>query len=191
LRFSRLTETIKNSGFHEVGMLCQLPLPYRSETCYSELPLLPEQQLATAPPDGHSLEHTLRALREECGENAKRNLSENWESGRRYMTQAGFRVRSKIEKIIADFLSRSDLGFLYEPRLNLGTHIVRPDFYLTEYALPYEHFGLRTSDYIRAAEIKIAAYYHAAVPFMYTTFNDEPDIEEVIVDKLAEATLDL
>jgi hypothetical protein len=29
------------------------------------------------------------------------------------------------------------------------------------------------------------------VPFMYTTFDDEPDIEDVIVDKLAEATLDL
>jgi len=26
---------------------------------------------------------------------------------------------------------------------------------------------------------------------MYTTFDDEPDIEDVIVDKLAEATLDL
>ena len=107
------------------------------------------------------------------------------------MTQAGFRVRSKIEKIIADFLSRSQLGFLYEPRLNLGTHILRPDFYLTDYSLPYEHFGLGTPDYIRSAEIKIAAYYRAGVPFMYTTFNDEPDIADVIVDKLAEATLDL
>lgn len=29
------------------------------------------------------------------------------------------------------------------------------------------------------------------MPFMYTTFNDEPDMEEVIVDELAEATLDL
>ena len=122
--------------------------------------------------------------------NAKGPLSNSWESGRRYMTQAGFRVRSKIEKIIADFLSRSQLGFLYEPCLKFSTHIVRPDFYLTEYALPYEHFGLSTPDYLRAAEIKIATYHRAGVPFIYTTFNDEPDIEDVIVDKLAEATLD-
>ena len=40
-------------------------------------------------------------------------------------------------------------------------------------------------------ELKLARCYQAGVPFMYTTFSDEPDIEEVIVDKLAEATLDL
>jgi len=73
----------------------------------------------------------------------------------------------------------------------LGTHILRPDFYLTDYALPYEHFGLATPDYLHAAEIKIAAYYRAGVPFIYTTFNHETDIEDVILDKLAEATLDL
>jgi hypothetical protein len=191
LRFSRLTETIKNPSLYGIGMLCQLPLPYRRETSCSELPLLPEQQLGTAPPAGRSLEDTLLAFRQRCRMNANETGSDAWESGRRYMTQAGFRVRSKIEKIIADFLSRSDLGFLYEPRLNLGLHIVRPDFYLTDYALPYEHFGLSTPNYMRAAEIKIAEYYQAGVPFMYTTFNDEPDLEDVIVDKLAEATLDL
>ncbi len=68
---------------------------------------------------------------------------------------------------------------------------MRPDFYLTDYALPYEHFGLNTEAYLRAAELKIARITRAGVPFMYTTFNDEPDIEDVIVDKLAEATLDL
>jgi hypothetical protein len=68
---------------------------------------------------------------------------------------------------------------------------MRPDFYLTDYVLPYEHFSFRSEDYLRAAELKIAAYHRAGVPFMYTTFNDEPDIEDVIVNKLAEATLDL
>ena len=130
-------------------------------------------------------------FRQQCAENGKKSFPENWESGRRYMTQAGFRVRSKIQKIIADFLSRSELGFLYEPRLNLGAYTVRPDFYLTDYALRYEHFGLSTPDYLRSAESKIAAYHRAGVPFIYTTFNDEPEIEDAIVDKLAEATLDL
>jgi len=68
---------------------------------------------------------------------------------------------------------------------------MRPDFYLTDYALPYEHFGLNTEPYLHAAELKITHYHQAGVPFIYTTFRDEPDIEDVIVDKLAEATLDL
>jgi hypothetical protein len=106
------------------------------------------------------------------------------------MAHAGFRVRSKAEKIIADFLTQSGIKFLYEPPLRVAGILMHPDFYLTDYALPYEHFGLHTELYLRAAELKIMRYYEAGAPFMYTTFNDEPDIEDVIVDKLAEATLD-
>ena len=115
----------------------------------------------------------------------------SWNSGRRYMTQARFRVRSKAEKIITDFLVKSGLRFVYEPPLRVAGVLMRPDFYLTDYDLPYEHFGFTSADYLRDAERKIATYYRASAPLMYTTFNDEPDIEDVIVDKLAEATLDL
>jgi hypothetical protein len=31
----------------------------------------------------------------------------------------------------------------------------------------------------------------AGIPYMYTTFNDETDIEDVIVDKLALAILEM
>ena len=107
------------------------------------------------------------------------------------MTRSGIRVRSKIEKIIADFLTASDLTFIYEPQLKIGKLFLRPDFYFPEYGLLYEHFGLNTPKYLQAAEAKIRNYQHAEIPFMYTTFNDEPDIEDVIVDKLALATLEL
>jgi hypothetical protein len=115
----------------------------------------------------------------------------DWEQGRKYQTRSGIRVRSKIEKIIADFLTASDLTFVYEPQLKIGNLFLRPDFYFPEYGLLYEHFGLNTPQYLQAAEDKIRRYRQAKIPFMYTTFNDEPDIEDVIVDKLAGATLDL
>jgi hypothetical protein len=130
-------------------------------------------------------------FRQKCADNGEEAFPENWESGRRYMTHAGYRVRSKAEKIIADFLTQSEIKFLYEPPLRVAGVFMRPDFYLIDYGLPYEHFGLGSADYLRAAELKIMRYYEAGVPFMYTTFNEEPDIEDVIVDKLAEATLDL
>jgi hypothetical protein len=119
------------------------------------------------------------------------NPTPDWESGRRYMTKAGFRVRSKAEKIIADYLTESGIRFVYEPHLRVGAQMMRPDFYLIDYDLPYEHFGLDTADYLQGAARKMARYRAAGIPFMYTTFRDEPDIEDVIVDKLAEATLDL
>lgn len=171
-------------------MFYRLSLPHRRKTCHQDLPVLAEHQLTVLPAD-RSLEDTIRAFRQECVENTERTIFENWESGRRYMTHAGFRVRSKAEKIIADFLTKSGLRFIYEPPLRVAGVFMRPDFYLTDYALPYEHFGLRSADYLRAAELKITAYYRAGALFMYTTFNDEPDIEDVIVDKLAEATIDL
>jgi len=114
-----------------------------------------------------------------------------WEQGQKYMTRNGIRVRSKIEKIIADFLTASDLTFIYEPQLKIGKLLFRPDFYFPEYGLLYEHFGLNTPQYLQSAEAKTRAYHQAGIPFMYTTFNDEPDIEDVIVDKLALATLEL
>lgn len=116
---------------------------------------------------------------------------EEWEQGRKYMTRSGIRVRSKIEKIIADFLTASELTFIYEPRLKIGNLFFRPDFYFPEYGLLYEHFGLDTPAYLQAAAAKIKNYQRAGIPFMHTTFNDETDIEDVIVDKLAIATLGL
>ena len=50
---------------------------------------------------------------------------------------------------------------------------------------------MKTPEYLQAAEAKVRCYHHAALPFMYTTFNDEPDLEEVVVEKLALATIDL
>ena len=115
----------------------------------------------------------------------------DWEQGRRYQTRSGIRVRSKIEKIIADFLTESDLTFVYEPQLKIGHLLLRPDFYFPEYGLLYEHFGLNTPQYLQAAERKIRSYQRAEIPLMYTTFDDETDIEDAIVDQLALATLEL
>jgi hypothetical protein len=87
--------------------------------------------------------------------------SQDWESQRRYMTHAGYRVRSKAEKIITDFLTASDLAFVYEPQVKIGNLFVRPDFYFPEYGLLYEHFGLNTLTYLQSAEAKIKSYNQA------------------------------
>jgi len=102
------------------------------------------------------------------------------------MRRVAIRVRSKAEKIIADFLTVEGFHFLYEPWLPVGGHFLRPDFYFTDMPLPYEHFGLDTPHYLHRAERKIAHYVKAGLPFIYTTFNDETDIEDVLTDKLAE-----
>jgi hypothetical protein len=162
-----------------------------------------QKEPAHLPPEQHehNLEKRLGPYRELTVErHAKAPLSHeaaptdgegpyDWAAGRRYMTRAGIRVRSKAEKIIADFLTSSGIRFLYEPIMDVSGRTFRPDFYLLDYNLAYEHFGLETQPYLRRAEEKMASYRRAGVPFIYTTARDEFDLEDVIVDQLAAASL--
>jgi hypothetical protein len=107
----------------------------------------------------------------------------------RYKTHNGIYVRSKIEKIIADFLHDEHIRFVYEPVLRVNGARYRPDFYLPHHGLYYEHFGMQTPDYRAAAEAKKAAYRTGGIRFIYTTVDDEPEIEDAIVDRLTVATL--
>ena len=91
------------------------------------------------------------------------DLTEQRESGPKYKTRSGIRVRSKIEKIIADFLLGENIRFIYEPRVQLDEFEITPDFYLPDHNLFYEHFGLNTPAYRQAAELKIATYHRAGV----------------------------
>ena len=120
----------------------------------------------------------------------KYDSSRDWNSGPRYQTKSGIRVRSKIEKIIANFFTDEGISFVYEPVVTIDGTRLRPDFYLPSYNLIYEHFGRDDDAYQRVAEFKISLYQKNGTAFMFTTSADEPDIEDAIVDKLALATLD-
>ena len=175
------TKTIINPTFFQTSMT--IPPRYENHPAH--------YQLTTA---RGSLQPDCASARERqvnAPENASDFGPDEWEHGRKYITRSGIRVRSTIEKIIADFLTASDLTFTYEPKVKIGNLFVRPDFYFPEYGLLYEHFGLDTPEYLQAAEVKIRNYQQAGIPFIYTTFNDEPDIEDVIVDKLALAILEM
>ena len=96
----------------------------------------------------------LRELRKNHGFRLRR--CKRMRPGRRFMTKSGVRVRSKIEKIIADFLTEHELRFVYEPVLDLGGFHVMPDFHLPDFNLCIEHFGLETTEYKASAEAKRA-----------------------------------
>lgn len=113
-----------------------------------------------------------------------------WKSirpGTRFMTKSGVRVRSKIEKIMADFLWDQRIRFTYEPVLDLGGFHVMPDFYLEEFDLCIEHFGMETPEYKESAKAKIERYERFGVRVVCTYPSDEPDIEEVLTSKLRQA----
>ena len=80
------------------------------------------------------------------------------------LTEKGERVRSKSEKIIADYLYRKNILYKYEKPLYLnGYGIVYPDFTLlsrkTGKEIYWEHEGMMDKqDYARAAVRKIELY---------------------------------
>ena len=68
---------------------------------------------------------------------------------------------------------------------------IRPDFYLPDHNLFYEHFGMNDESYIRATNAKIFLYRQNGARIIYTTIQDEPEIEDVLTDKLAAIDLGL
>lgn len=102
----------------------------------------------------------------------------------KYMTKSGVRVRSKAEKIIADYFTDHGIWFIYEMPLKLAGLCLRPDFYLPDYDMIHEHFGLEEEGYRRAAQAKMSQYQRYGIGFSYTTAADETDIEQVLTAKL-------
>ena len=64
-------------------------------------------------------------------------------------TDSGVKVRSRYEKICADYLFGNKIVFQYEPLLLLGGRQFRPDFYLPGYNLFIEICGYNHMPFYR------------------------------------------
>lgn len=68
----------------------------------------------------------------------KRNAAQVKE-GKYYTSLNGTKVRSKSEQLIADWLYRHNIEFVYEPDLQIADFAFRPDFYIPAAHLYLEH----------------------------------------------------
>ena len=93
-------------------------------------------------------------------------------------TITGQSVRSKAERIIADYLTQQKVIYQYESQARtngwlIKSRISRPDFYLPQYNLYVEYWGLVDSpdrrtrnNYVRTMRWKMAQYHKNNVPFV-------------------------
>jgi len=100
------------------------------------------------------------------------------EYGTSSVTLTGQPVRSKGEKIIADYFTRHNIAYYYETTATANwfifqTKISRPDFFLPQYNLFVEYWGLVDSpdarlrdDYIRSMRWKMAQYRKNNIRFV-------------------------
>lgn len=101
------------------------------------------------------------------------------EYGTPSVTLTGQHVRSKGERIIADYLTHHGIAYSYEATAMTNdwwifkSKISRPDFYLPQYNLFVEYWGLVDSpdqrtrdDYVRTMRWKMAQYRNNNIRFI-------------------------
>lgn len=108
-------------------------------------------------------------------------------------------MRSKTEKIIADFLGKEGIPYVYEPRIILkNSRSMYPDFLVLNVRLRktiiFEHFGLMSdADYAERACEKmnqlILNGYMPGVDFLFTTESENEALNLKVLEKLTKCLL--
>ncbi len=115
-----------------------------------------------------------------------KNFEATVESAKVRRTQGGVAVQSVGEKRIAEFLEREGIVFVYDARFRIaGDELIRPDFYLPEYDLYIEYFGMDTPDYLARAEKKRILYQRAGKRLISLSFRDDSRLLETLREKLS------
>ncbi|MGP1484649.1 MAG: helicase IV [Campylobacter sp.] len=75
----------------------------------------------------------------------------------RYKSDSGDLVRSRAELVVANWLFYHNLKFIYEKKPPIKQRIIS-DFYLSEFDIYIEFWGLQTGNYIKRKKEKIKIY---------------------------------
>ena len=106
----------------------------------------------------------------------------------KYRTLKGELVRSLSEKYIADFLYTNAVKYEYERLIVLDGEHLRPDFYLPEYNIYIEFWGmLEDSHYFHSFKWKVEKYKAHKIRFIALQREDLPVLEKNFETKLKTA----
>jgi len=108
------------------------------------------------------------------------------ESAKRKRTTGGTAVQSWGEKRIAEFLEAEKIAYYYDERYRIsGADTIRPDFYLPEFDLYIEYYGMDTPEYNENRRRKHFLYQRAAKKLISVSFRDDAALVETLKAKLA------
>ena len=118
--------------------------------------------------------------------------------GRPAVTLRGEVVRSSSERVIADYFSRRGIRYIYEqPAMGRWglRRISRPDFYLPDYNVYVEYWGLvnlpdnfARSRYERNMQWKMAQYHRNRIRFVSLYPDELGNLDMTFRTKLGQAT---
>ncbi len=104
----------------------------------------------------------------------------------KFKTKTGHLVRNKAEKMIANFIFENNLMFQYNMAVSWADEDdFKAAFFIPKFDLYIEHFGFnQIKDYQKFMKWKIKQYEKNKKRLIYTTSEDEGNIEEALKIKL-------
>lgn len=115
----------------------------------------------------------------------RRNYDTIVEDKKTIETKGGTFVQSDGERLIADYLNTKGISFRYDERIRLiDGYAIRPDFYLPEFDLYIEYWGMDTLDYKIGMMKKQKLYQLEGKKLISLYFKDKPRLSEILDEKL-------
>ena len=101
-------------------------------------------------------------------------------------TKTGHFVKNKAEKMIASFLFENNIIFQYGMAVSWADKdYFKVSFFVPKLDLYLEHFKFNNADnYKKTMSAKIKQYEKSKKKLVYTTFDDESNIEEALKIKM-------
>ncbi len=126
----------------------------------------------------------------------RRNFDTKVELHKEIRTADGTLVQSDGEKRIANWLSKEDIKYRYDERIRIVQgYAIRPDFYLPEFDVYIEYWGMDTTDY-KIGMLKKRKLYQQEGKRLISIYREDKEHIEVILsrklstDKLEEQSPD-
>lgn len=115
----------------------------------------------------------------------RRNFDTRVEVQKTIRVSSGTLVQSDGERRIAEWLTAHNITYRYDDRLRIiEGRQVRPDFYLPEYDVYIEYWGMDTVDYRIGMLMKKQQYQHAGKRLISVYPEDKPRLDTLLSEKL-------
>jgi len=107
-------------------------------------------------------------------------------------TKAGIKVRSKAERVTANFLFSNNIRFQYEPLILLGERKFRPDFYLPDYDLFLEICGYTHMPYYNdRSHSKEMVYKMHGLNAIFIHYTGRGSLRQILREELANVGIEV
>jgi len=114
------------------------------------------------------------------------DFESNVEAAKHLRTVDEVAVQSKGEKRIGDWLAKSAIAYRYDERMIIaGDTRIRPDFYLPEFDLYIEYWGMDTPEYLENKRKKQILYQRERKRLISLSYKDFDNLEELLSQKLS------